>query len=452
MKVSMKKIYSKLILITITLLLSVSVVAVSSYAWFVLSKNPVATGIQVAIGGGNTILIAPDITEVVDGVAYHYPGAFSDKMNFSQHESYDYLKDLGGLNPVSTIDGINWFLPTYYGATDKEVQEGHVLSGSLRPIKDFILDNSLNHGNLPKENTEEIEKGSYIYLDFWVVAPSANYTLRLSAPYLSDDEIGGSFLVDLLQPTGIGSGETEYTLTEPENAAAAAARIGFLANANRLYDDTMLHYQNSVYYDERYTGLQGLYYEPGTSGTDPNNRFTIYEPNADLHPGGTAENGSYVETNPIAWKDGTAVTASAQDCLTVQKTSVWTKNGPSTEIEQRFQTALLGMDLTDMEAKEMKSAFYADYLQWQISPYVTKGAFIKNTSDLYQFNGSITAREMDELDYAGATDDVYIIKLERNVPQRIRMFIWLEGQDVDCVDSVRSSNFAVNIELAGGTE
>ena len=45
-----------------------------------------------------------------------------------------------------------------------------------------------------------------------------------------------------------------------------------------------------------------------------------------------------------------------------------------------------------------------------------------------------------------------LIKLERNVPQRIRMFIWLEGQDVDCVDSVRSSNFAVNIELAGGTQ
>ena len=49
-------------------------------------------------------------------------------------------------------------------------------------------------------------------------------------------------------------------------------------------------------------------------------------------------------------------------------------------------------------------------------------------------------------------DDVYIIKLERNVPQRIRMFIWLEGQDVDCVNYVSTSSLVVNLELAGASE
>lgn len=451
MIVSMKKIYSKLILITITLILSVSVVAVSSYAWLVLSANPVATGIQVAIGGGNTILIAPDVTEVVDGVTYHYPGNFSDKMNFSQQHGYDYLKNLAGLNPVSTADGVNWFLPTYYSAMDAEVQDGQVLSGSLRPVEDFILDNTLTHGNLSKDDEEAVEKGSYTYLDFWVVAPGGDYTLRVSAPYASEDESGGSFLIDLLQPASFGN-DAGYTLSEPESIGSAAARIGFLANPNRLIDDTMLHYQNSAAFDERYTSLQGLYYEPGTSGTDPNNRFTIYEPNADLHPGDTEKNGSYVETNPIGLVDGKATEVSIVNRLTAQKTSNWTKTGTSTQIEQIFQTALVGMDLSKMEEQDLKSAFYNDYLQGQISPYVTKGAFIKETSDLYKFGSSATAREMDSLDYAGATDDVYIIKLERNVPQKIRMFIWLEGQDVDCVDSVRSSSFAVNIELAGGTE
>ena len=447
----MKKIYSKLILITITLILSVAVVAMSSYAWLVLSGNPAATGIQVTIGGGNTILIAPDVAQVMDGVTYHYPGRFSDKMNFSQQESYDYLKELAGLNPVSTADGVNWFLPTYYSAMDEEVREGHVLSGSLRPVEDFILDNSLIHGNLTKDDAEAIEKGSYIYLDFWVVAPGGDYTLRVSAPYNAEDENGGSFLVDLLQPVSNGNG-SGYTLSEPESMGSAAARVGFLANPNRLIDDTMLHYQNSPYFDERYTSLQGMYYEPGTSGTDPNNRFTIYEPNADLHPGGTAENGSYVETNPIGWVDGKAIEVSVPDRLTVQKTSTWIKNATSTQIEQIFQTALVGMDLSDMEAQEIKSTFYDNYLQGQISHFVSKGGFIKETSDLYKFGSSATAREMDSLDYAGATDDVYIIKLERNVPQKIRMFIWLEGQDVDCIDSVRSSSFAVNLELAGGTQ
>ena len=80
----MNKIYLKLIAISLTLVLSVSVVAMSSYAWLVLSSSPAVSGIQVTIGGGNTILVAPDITEVVDGQVYHYPGTFSDTMNFSK--------------------------------------------------------------------------------------------------------------------------------------------------------------------------------------------------------------------------------------------------------------------------------------------------------------------------------------------------------------------------------
>lgn len=447
----MKKIYAKLILITVTLIMAVSVVAMSSYAWFVLSSSPVATGIQVAIGGGNTILIAPDITEVVNGTVYHYPGKFTDKMNFAQHESYDYLKNLGGLNPVSTADGINWFLPTYYDATDEEVRKGKIPNGSLRSVEDFRLDSQLAHANLLTSDGEKIDQGSYVYLDFWVVSPGEDFTLRLSAPYVAGDETGGSFLIDLMQPS---NNRTEYNLIRADSQAAAAARVGFLANANLITDDTMLYYQHSVSFDERYTRLQGMYNEPNTTPYLQGNRFTIYEPNADAHPAGTAESGSYVVTKPVALIDGVPMETSVSDQVTVQKTSLWAnaETGAGTSIEQRFQTALLGMNVEDMDEADVMEAFYDKYLQWQLSPYVKKGVFIKRTADLDKFGSSATAEEFAALDTAGATDDVYIIKLEKNVPQRIRMFIWLEGQDIDCVDSVRSSNFAVNIELAGGTE
>ena len=43
------------------------------------------------------------------------------------------------------------------------------------------------------------------------------------------------------------------------------------------------------------------------------------------------------------------------------------------------------------------------------------------------------------------------MNLERNVPQRIRMYVWLEGQDVDCVREAALENFAIGIELAGST-
>lgn len=445
----MKKIYTKLILITLTLLLSMSVVVMSSYAWFVLSSSPVATGIQVTIGGGNTVLIAPDVQQVVDGVTYHYPGSFTDKMNFSNYESYDYLEELGGLMPVSTADGCNWFLPVYYDATDKEVQSGSAMIGTLKDIQDFRLDNELLHANLTADQAGKIKEGSYAYLDFWVVSPGAEYTLRIST-----GEKDGSYLVDLLEPQKTDD-LTGYSLREPTSKAAAAVRIGFLANPSRVTDDTMVYYQSSPHYNSQYTYLQGLYQEPDNgSFLLSSNRFTIYEPNGDSHPYGTASLGSYVHTSPIGLVDGVATEVSVEDRLAVQLTSSWQTAdvGSGLAIEQRFQTALYGMDLENMDTREIQDRFYQSYLQGQLSPYVMPGQFVTRTSDLYKYTNSIAAEQMDALAVSGATEDTYIIRLERNVPQRIRMFVWLEGQDVDCVDEISSGRFAVNIELAGGTE
>ena len=88
-----------------------------------------------------------------------------------------------------------------------------------------------------------------------------------------------------------------------------------------------------------------------------------------------------------------------------------------------------------------------------------KGDFFSKTSNLYALaeDGIVSPEILQQkaedgsIVYAGATDDAYIVNLERNVPQRIRMFIWLEGQDVDCTNDASASGFAVNIELAGSS-
>ena len=49
-------------------------------------------------------------------------------------------------------------------------------------------------------------------------------------------------------------------------------------------------------------------------------------------------------------------------------------------------------------------------------------------------------------------EEYYIVKLEKNVPQRIRMFVWLEGQDVDCALSAFADSLALGLELAGGSD
>ena len=451
----MKKIHIKLISVILTLVLSVSVVAASSYAWMVLSANPVATGMQVAIGGGNTVLIAPNIQVTMeDGTTCNYPGHFSDKMNFHQQTAYDYLQQIGNLTPVSTVNGVDWILPVYYSGSDPEVRQGRIPSGTIKDISEFTVDSELAHANLAAENEDDIYEGHYIYLDFWVVSPAKDYKLRVSTGIDAVD--GGSFVIDLLEPEATTTG---YTLKSPAGSPSAAVRIGFLANGLIQTDDSMALYQNSPYFDSRFTHLKGLYQEPNT-GTAylSENRFTIYEPNGDAHPAYPDIDGTYVETKPLALIEGRIMEQRTRfyknSYLTVQKTSTWAlaDNYLTTAIEQRFQTALFAGTWKDIGTEKMADLFYSSYLQGQISPYVRKGGFIQSTEILYNNINSMGSISQELLgnENAGATDDAIIIELERNVPQRIRMFIWLEGQDIDCIESICTSRFAVNIELACG--
>lgn len=446
----MRKIYTKLIAVTLTLILSVVVMVMSTYAWLVLSGSPEVTGMQVTIGGNNTVLVAPNIVKVVDGKTYHIPGDFQSTMAFHRQDSYEFLNTVGGLTPVSTSDGVRWFLPAYYDQTDPEVRNGSVYSGQLKDVSEFSIDDELLYANLPANQKEKISRGSYVYLDFWVVSHGGDYKLRVA----TGDETGGSFVVDRMQPVNDDS-YSGYSLAENSHKAAAAVRVGFLVNPVRADSETYLAFQNSRYFQSRYTSLQGFYLEPDSGSADiDGTRFTIYEPNGDLHPTDAAEDGSYVITQPLGLQNGQIVPVSVVDRLTVQKTSAWApaENGNGTAIAQRFQSAVIGKDTDGMDLQQIGEYFYSSYLQGQYTAYVQKGSFIKKTADLYKFSDTITSGELASLEQAGATDDVYIISLERYVPQRIRMFIWLEGQDVDCVNSVAASTFAINIELAGGSE
>lgn len=446
----MKKLYIKLIAVVLELVLILSVVVMSSYAWLVLSKNPAAEGVQITIGGGNTILVAPDVAQEVDGTVYHYPGAFQDTLNISRQTGYEYLKDLGDLTPVSTADGLNWYLPAYYDVTDPEVQNGSVLSGTLKSIDEFQLDDMLTHANLSAGEEEAIQKGNYLYLDFWVVSPGSNYTLRVST-----GEDGGSFVIGLMEAEESGSG---YALVSAGDSAAASIRLGFLANPDDLLDNTMLYYQNSSGFSGQYTKLRGAYTEPGKGITySMGYHFSIYEPNGDLHPDGSpVENGTYVPTDPIGLVDGEINRVDIRDRLSVQLQSKWLEgleNTTGTQIEQRFQTALLEPSFQDLTSQEATERFYSEYLGDQVAPYVSGGMFLKDTDDLYQatVNGAVEGKYLTEEYVAGATEDVSIVKLEKNIPQRIRLFIWLEGEDVDCVNSAEASSVAVRVELAGST-
>lgn len=452
----MNKMIRKLSAAVMALILTVVMVVTVSYAWFTLSDAPVVEGIQVTIGGGNTILIAPDQSQTVNGTTYHYPGRFDKNLIFSQHSQYDYLKSVVGLTPVSTADGEHWYMAEYYDYNDLKVINGEAVVGQKKPITEFFCDTTLTHANLTDEHSASAEKGSYVYLDFWVVSPSADFTLRVSAG--DPDKGSGSYLLEMKQP--VRGEDGTYILAESAGHAAASARVGFLVCQDRISDANMNLYQNSEFYDSSYGELKGMYQQPGedalyTSGY----RFTIYEPNGDQHP--LEDEGAYYVTRPIGYQGGKAVLADIRDRLAVQLTNVWKDVGNDGYItlDQAFETWQRGRsDLDSMTAEEITQAFYGGYMQNAFLPYVRMGRFVKRSSDLYRFahgttTNSVSADDMSTNIYvAGATEDAYIVHLEKNVPQRIRMFIWLEGQDVDCVDLSKVFNIALSVELAGGSQ
>ena len=91
------------------------------------------------------------------------------------------------------------------------------------------------------------------------------------------------------------------------------------------------------------------------------------------------------------------------------------------------------------------------YVQGHFLPYISTGHFAKCTEDLYNIASS--SNEDEQTVYmAGATDDIYITVLKENVPQRIRMFVWLEGQDIDCTNLDGSHDIVLGLELAGGNQ
>lgn len=433
-----KKISLKLAAMTLLLIVSVTTVAVASFAWLSLSDNPTASGIQISLSGGNTILIAPDLSQTVNGTTLHYPGEFSETLDFSGNENYAYLNTLGGLSPVSTADGLHWFLPTYYTADDPLVQAGFASAGTLRPVQDFLHDDTLTYANQTAES-ENLSAGHYVYLDFWVVSPGTDYYLRISTG--SDS---GSYVIDLPQIVPSDNENFSYTLSDDGvTSTAASVRVGFLASTQTVTDESILAYQQTAAYDKRFASLRGVY---GAQAQETANRFLIYEPNADAHPNGAAQDGSYVATRPLASVGGVATPISVQESTAVQATSRWktTSDGGDLLIRQEFQTGLFHKD----NQETLANNFYTSYLH-VLGSYINKGAFVRNCAEL---SDTVTAEYFETLEKANATQDVYIVALERNVPQRIRMFVWIEGQDIDWNPAKAGERFALSVELAGSDE
>lgn len=363
-------------------LAAASLVGAATYAWHILSVAPEAGGMQITVGAAKVIQVAPDVA--ADGSHTH--GTFGDTLDITKDANYDYLNGLAGLTPVSTADGVHWYLPQYGAAAD----------GTEGPTA-FTEEQNLAHANVTDEKVAQ--EGSYYYMDFWVSAPE-DFNLRLAA---GDSKSAGSYALTLPLPQR--SGEGVWTLSY-DNAALAAQkclRLGFL------------------------TGLDG--------GEES---FLIYEPNG-------TDNGTYTVTRP---RTAAGESDDISDRLTVQKTSQWRQEPLDRMFAQFVETANKdGSDLLSQDALTVARQFYTEKLNGLYRPYVNSGQFYQRAADLYE-----SAENAENAPISGAATDGVILRLKANQPQRIRLFVWLEGQDADCTNDAQNALLGIHLELAGSDQ
>lgn len=417
----------KILASALLIVLSLSMLVMVTFAWYVMSTAPEVSGMQIKIGS-DTIRVAPDCK---DESGQHYPGAFQGVL---ETDTTAIPEDFWGLIPVSTADGKHWFSATYESLENGGDQK-----------EEYLEDTTLSSANLtarPKSG------GNYLYLDFWVVAPK-DYDLRVSTATKGSGQ-SGSYVKVFPQVKKDAAGH--YSLDETQRQAESSLRIGFLVNEDPV---SGYSYENSTNYDSAYKILKGVYQEQGKELPTSQTSFTIYEPNCDWHAD-TESNGHYNQTLPLAWKGGKVqpvTLESVQTKLAAQTSATWTQadDGKQTKLAQALQTALLEAQTTDRSVTDAQSAgeyLLNQHLKGQLSGYITSGQFVKSTSDLRDG----VRLDKENIEQSGATTDAVIVSLKKNVPQRIRMFVWLEGQDIDCTNEAALKTLLLNLELAGETK
>ena len=417
----------KILASALLIVLSLSMLVMVTFAWYVMSTAPEVSGMQIKIGS-DTIRVAPDCK---DESGQHYPGAFQGVL---ETDTTAIPEDFWGLIPVSTADGKHWFSATYESLENGGDQK-----------EEYLEDTTLSSANL---TTRPKSGGNYLYLDFWVVAPK-DYDLRVSTATKGSGQ-SGSYVKVFPQVKKDAAGH--YSLDETQRQAESSLRIGFLVNEDPV---SGYSYENSTNYDSAYKILKGVYQEQGKELPTSQTSFTIYEPNCDWHAD-TESNGHYNQTLPLAWKGGKVqpvTLESVQTKLAAQTSATWTQadDGKQTKLAQALQTALLEAQTTDRSVTDAQSAgeyLLNQHLKGQLSGYITSGQFVKSTSDLRDG----VRLDKENIEQSGATTDAVIVSLKKNVPQRIRMFVWLEGQDIDCTNEAALKTLLLNLELAGETK
>jgi len=434
----------KLFIAGMSFVIALILLATASFAWFTVSKSPEVTGMQMSLYAGDTLLLAPDNNGS--------PGDFSKYVSLSSN-----FAGLAPLRPVSTVDGVNWFLPAY----DTE-------TGELADVSEFILDDTLEHANVKVTDESgdsltgddyegQVRKGYYVYTDLWMMTEESGANVRLSVPHeygTAAQRRAGS------EQAGLESSELSqavygtYVLGEPELGAdgqslatrteqpETAIRVGFLVYQDKNTLDTGSYGETLPFtvYEPNATQRAGAigssmdYVVPDEDGDVHNTKQSYvsgYEPTAS-----DAATGRYVITQPIALgADGKGTLGSiAPENLIAQTSSHWDVTETVTTLSGLRDDGITRPNSNDI-------ATFGQFLETDERFALT--AEDQSRTLIVEGNDATVGTS-----YAGSK---VLVTLKKNTPIRVRIFVWIEGQDVDCWNDIASGTCRVNLELAGET-
>ena len=80
---------------------------------------------------------------------------------------------------------------------------------------------------------------------------------------------------------------------------------------------------------------------------------------------------------------------------------------------------------------------------------------LENLKTIYPDNKQLTGKNNDYTAFNASTvtgdlrSSVPLVTLTKDKPVKVRLYFWLEGQDVDCWNDIADTDFLVNLEFVG---
>lgn len=360
-----------------------------------------ATGLLVSlvmVAGGTfawfTISQKAEVTGIsitMEATGEEYPFELSlDGENWTTELFVDsQLTGKGPLRPISTADMVHWYLPEYDAR------------GSVADFHEVALEDVANR---------EEELISYlVYFDLWVRTrdQDTTYALKLNNPgikngqlHVEDQEtVYGTYALWLPERDAEG----KYVNPKTTNDAMACLRIGF----------QMLEEQED--------------------GTEQVTGSFIFEPNADLRSDFSQYQSASGESLENKLGDVTYVKGS----FSVQEygnefanekiygTSVPTWKAPTEEGGEATYTMT-----PQITFRQRKS-------EWDTTKLAALDA-----------NQTVDSRCIKKLG-AFVEDSPAMADINIEAPQKMRVFLWLEGQDIDCWNQIAGGGIFANLEFRG---